>query len=365
MPSTYSDNLRIELIAAGEQAGTWDITTNRNLGTIIEQAIVGVGNFNVTTGDRTLLALNASEDEARNAVLVFSGTPTASVTVTVPAVDKEYTVRNNTTRDVVISPESGSGTYTCPPSSLSMMFVNAEDGNRVTGVSFTDTMASVMRNGSFPDALEAMGSASLLSPTFTGEPRAPTALRGDSSTLLATTEFVNINGVPRGAIILWSGSAASIPAGYALCNGGNGTPNLLNRFVVCAGNTYAVGATGGSPHAVLVSHNHGGTTGNQSHNHTHSGATSNAGNHTHNVTTRRAADNPTWQSAVGGGIGAGWTDLGARTATGQVVAAGAHTHSFTTGANSANHYHGISTQGVSATNANMPPYYALCYIMKL
>jgi len=51
--------------------------------------------------------------------------------------------------------------------------------------------------------------------------------------------------VPTGAIIMWSGSIGSIPAGYVLCNGSNGTPDLRDRFVVGSGNTYAVGNTGG------------------------------------------------------------------------------------------------------------------------
>ena len=58
-------------------------------------------------------------------------------------------------------------------------------------------------------------------------------------------------------IMIWSGSAASIPVGWALCNGGNGTPNLQDRFVVGAGSAYGVGVTGGSKDAVVVEHSHG------------------------------------------------------------------------------------------------------------
>jgi hypothetical protein len=54
------------------------------------------------------------------------------------------------------------------------------------------------------------------------------------------------NYIPTGAIILWSGSIGSIPTGWALCDGTNGTPDLRNRFVIGAGSTYAVGASGGS-----------------------------------------------------------------------------------------------------------------------
>jgi microcystin-dependent protein len=54
-----------------------------------------------------------------------------------------------------------------------------------------------------------------------------------------------------GMIILWSGSIATIPNGWSLCDGNNGTPNLQNKFVIAAGDTYAVDATGGS-----LTHNH-------------------------------------------------------------------------------------------------------------
>lgn len=57
--------------------------------------------------------------------------------------------------------------------------------------------------------------------------------------------------LPRGTILLWSGSIVSIPGGFALCDGTLGTPDLRNRFVVGAGGAYAVGANGGA-----INHNH-------------------------------------------------------------------------------------------------------------
>jgi len=51
--------------------------------------------------------------------------------------------------------------------------------------------------------------------------------------------------VPSGAILVWSGAVSAVPAGYVLCNGVNGTPNLQDSFVVGAGNTFSVNATGG------------------------------------------------------------------------------------------------------------------------
>ena len=59
-----------------------------------------------------------------------------------------------------------------------------------------------------------------------------------------------------GMILLWSGAIGSIPSGFYLCNGANGTPDLRDRFIVGAGNLYSISQTGGSADAVVVSHTH-------------------------------------------------------------------------------------------------------------
>jgi len=137
-----------------------------------------------------------------------------------------------------------------------------------------------------------------------------------------------------GMIILWSGLTSTIPTGWALCNGSNGTPNLTDRFVMGAGNTYGVNQTGGYKDAVLVSHNHTGSTGG-------------AGGHSHTYTGRT---NPQ-KVDTGGSIGSPSYPLADTTATTSAI--GNHTHSVT-----------VSTKGSSATNRNLPPYYALAYIMR-
>jgi len=91
----------------------------------------------------------------------------------------------------------------------------------------------------------------------------------------ATKQYVDSaasGSFPAGGIIMWNGSVGSIPSGWVLCNGSNGTPDLRDRFVVGAGSTYAVGATGGSADTTLVSHSH-----------TFSATTSGVGDHTHSL----------------------------------------------------------------------------------
>jgi len=195
------------------------------------------------------------------------------------------------------------------------------------------------------------------------------------------------SGVPSGTIVLWSGSIGNIPSGWELCDGSNGTPDLRNRFVVGAHSDGAntswpnlpPGNTGGSNVSSLPAHSH------TINNHTHSfSTTSNPGSHFHYThyaggqngtggtggTGRlhnRAGDNV---AAVTSSYNTGSdprqdAEIGARSGNaadaGRSSNAGGHTHSGTTG-NPSNT--GTNSQGSSATNANLPPYYALCYIMK-
>lgn len=144
--------------------------------------------------------------------------------------------------------------------------------------------------------------------------------------------------VPPGTIMMWSGAANNIPQGWTLCNGQNGTPNLMDRFIVGAGNSYGVGATGGSANVTLSwdqmpAHKHG----------------VNDPGHNHGV-----------------GISIGWGTAGENGGWGRLDA------------NSGNPNQGwaawsnVSLTGISTQNAgsgqpheNRPPYYALCFIMKL
>ena len=189
---------------------------------------------------------------------------------------------------------------------------------------------------------------------------------------------------PTGGIILWSGAANAIPTGWVLCDGQNSTPDLRNRFVVGAGDSYAVDATGGSADATLVSHTHGsgnlgtGNAGSHSHSgntnntgdHSHSGNTNNTGSHQHRWGTddndgASGAGNP---DANGAQSWKAWTDeQGSHSHNINTNNSGSHSHYIYTN-NTGDHSHNVNgstdSQGSSATGANLPPYYALCYIMK-
>lgn len=110
MASTYSTSLRLELMATGDQSGTWGDTTNTNLGTLLEQAITGVLPLLVPDANVTLTTVNGGTDQARNAVLVLTGVLTANRNVIVPAVNKLYVVINNTTGGFATVVKTSGGT---------------------------------------------------------------------------------------------------------------------------------------------------------------------------------------------------------------------------------------------------------------
>lgn len=95
MPSTYSPDLRIELIATGEQSGTWGSTTNNNLGTLIESAIAGSVSVLITSADQALTASNGAADQARNAVIDLTTSTSANFNVYIPPVSKLYVIKNS------------------------------------------------------------------------------------------------------------------------------------------------------------------------------------------------------------------------------------------------------------------------------
>jgi len=98
MSSTYSTNLAIELMGAGDQAGNWGSTTNTNLGTLIEQAISGYQTQGVITGtDTTITIPNGASGVARNMFLELTGSGGASTNLIVPSNKKLYFIYNNTT----------------------------------------------------------------------------------------------------------------------------------------------------------------------------------------------------------------------------------------------------------------------------
>ena len=144
---------------------------------------------------------------------------------------------------------------------------------------------------------------------------------GDGSGLTGVSAFVT------GMIMMYTGATA--PSGWALCDGQNGTPDLRDRFIVSSGSSYNIDATGGSADAIVVSHTH--TLTDPGHTHTYSRAENVAAG-----SAEYSSDQTKYN-----------VDYGTHT-----------TDSNTTGIT-------VDSAGSSGTNANLPPYYALAFIMKL
>lgn len=205
--------------------------------------------------------------------------------------------------------------------------------NLLTSISALATSGLIIKSGNNSVARTITGGTNITVVNGDGASGNPTISVSGLATVATTGSYNDLtnkpNTVPQGLISLWYGSILTIPSGWAICDGANGTPDLRDRFVVGAGTSYAVGATGGSKDAVVVSHTHSATSTvtDPGHSHANSGSTS----------------------------------IGAYPYTTLVAKAG-NTSTATTGITVATT---VASAGVSGTNANLPPYYALAYIMKL
>jgi hypothetical protein len=338
MASTYSD-LKIELIGTGEQVGTWGATTNTNLGTAIEEAIVGSADVAFSSADVTLTLTNTNGTQAaRHLRLNLTGTSGGARNLILGSgcqIDKPYIITNGLADTVTVKNTTGTGVAV--PAGKTMWVYN--NGTNVVDV--TTHASSLTLGAALPVASGGTGATTLTannvllgngtsSPQFVAPGTSGNVLISNGTTWTSSTVFIT------GMIMLWSGSIASIPSGWALCNGSNGTPDLRNRFIVGAGSTYAVAATGGSADAIVVSHTHTATSTVTDPGHLHVYRTGVGENTVVSGAPANAATGPTYQTIN--------TDTNT---TGITVA--------TTNAST----------GSSGTNANLPPYYALAYIMKL
>lgn len=294
MASTYSTNLKIELMGVGDQSGTWGTTTNTNLGTALEQAIVGYGNPNFTTDADLTITLtdsNATQTARAFALNVTSGVSlTTTRNLIVPTIQKPYLIYNNTSgsQSIVVKTSAGTG-------------VTVANGRRV----------SVYVDGTNVVAQDIAGASNAVTQAF-----------GTSNTTVATTAFVQ------------AALAALYPVGSIYTNATNSTnPGTLLGF----GTWTAFGAgrvmvgldagnaafdtaeeTGGSADAIVVSHTH--TLTDPGHTHDQQGQTKLA------QAGSGADSNNNNANAIGG-----------------------TTNSAATGIT-------ISSTGASGTNANLQPY---------
>ena len=146
----------------------------------------------------------------------------------------------------------------------------------------------------------------------------------------------------KGIIVMWSGSQSNIPSGWVLCDGNNGTPDLRNRFIVGAGSTYGVNSTGGeATHTLSVAEM-------PSHGHDISGNVNVSLNYQYNDIHL-----PATTGSVATGIGEWFYDGHNPLYYKTLSIFNSNTSNLS-----------IANTGSSQPHNNLPPYYALCYIMK-
>ena len=317
MASTYS-NLKIQLMTTGENTGTWGNVTNTNLGTAIEEAITGSVDVTFSSGDVTLTLTNTNATQsARNLRLNCTGTTGGARNLVLGSgcqIEKVYIVNNGCADAITVKNTTGTGIAV--PAGKTMYVFN----NGTNVVDAITHLTSLTLGSALPAASGGTGITSV------GTNGNVLTSNGSAWISQAVSTFTT------GMIMLWSGSTGTIPSGWALCDGTSGTPDLRNRFIVGAGSTYAVNATGGSADAIVVSHNHTATSSvtDPGHSHTYTGPA----------------------SFTGGTGGAGVF----------YITATPSTSTATTGISVST---SVASTGSSGTNANLPPYYALAYIMKL
>lgn len=291
MASEYSTNLKIELMKTGDQSGTWGNTTNTNLGTALEQAIVGKADITMSSTTVALILTNTNAlQDARALYLNLTGSPSGAADLNVPAIQKPYIVKNGSSQQVTIKVEGQTG-VAIPTGKTIPVYNNGTDVG--------------LQQDFIPSTV-----VGITQPTST------------NNTTLATTAFVQ-------AVM-----QTMYPVGSIYTNATNATnPGTLLGFgtwVAFGAGRVMVGLdagnaafdtaeeTGGSANATLVSHTHTATVTDPGHNHTVSCFSS------------------------GGSYAAFSNIAGQNTVT---------TSTSTTGITVAN-----STEGSSATNANLQPY---------
>jgi len=252
MPSTYS-NLKIELIATGEQSGTWGATTNVNLGTAIEEAITGTANVAFTGVDETLTLTNTNASQtARNLRLNLTGTSGGARNLIVPAIEKFYIVNNGLADAVTIKNSSGTGVAVAS-GKTSLVF---NDGtNVVEVVSYLNSLTTPSATITGGAISGATGSFTTLAASSTVSGAGFTAYFASpppiGSTTPSTGAFTTLT--TTGNVTLGDGSSDSITINASTAT----IPNNLN-FSGTGSITVPNGTTGqrpGSPAAGMIRYN--------------------------------------------------------------------------------------------------------------
>jgi len=341
--STYSPDLRIELITTGDQAGTWGATTNTNLAYVVEQAIAGYVSVAVASANQALTYINggsstAADNQSVHASIALTTSTGANFSVYAPPASKQYTIYNASSyvatiyNSTVIGNTTAAGTGVAIPAGKTMTVWS--DGTNFA-VQNSHLIGTVVGNVTGDLTGNVTGNVTGNTNgvvTATAGSTAVTATFGDNDTSIATTAFVqaalqalhpvgsiyiNAGVTTNPATLFGFGTWVAFGAGKVMV-GLDGSDPLFD----------ALEETGGSKDAITVSHTH-----------SFSATTSTAGSHTHTATRDMLGEQSgpfAWSSGSYATKGSSFLN-----------AAGDHSHTVSGTTDST---------GSSGTNANLQPY---------
>lgn len=162
----------------------------------------------------------------------------------------------------------------------------------------------------------------------------------------------NFGSVPIGGIIMYDGLLTALPSNWKVCDGLNGTPDLVDKFIFGTNVQVDMLLSGGSKDAVLPAHTH-------TADHTHTGSLTSSGAHTHPIGVGGSGAAVNCSSGYGSIMASSSGVTCSNNA--HALSSGAHTHSMTINSASVT----TSSAGVTATDKNLPPYVRLAYIKRV
>jgi hypothetical protein len=250
MASTYSPSLRLELIGAGEQAGTWNTTTNTNLGALLDQAIAGYQTVSVTSASQAFTALDGATDQARNAVIQLTTTTTAAFAVYAPPQKKTYIIDNSTAYATTIYNSTVLGNTTAAGLGVSISagskVVVFSDGTNFYSLSISSLSGTlaVVNGGTGVTSSTGTGSVVLSNSPTLVTPALGTPSSGTVTNLTGTAS-ININGTV-GATTANTGAFSSVVVSGLMTSGSVSTTG-------CSASTFTAGTSGTFPIAYVGS----------------------------------------------------------------------------------------------------------------